>query len=748
MKKNRGKKAPGKIKEIGETKARGEGKFRRFLPALFLAVGTFLAYAVSLNGTWAFDDTAIGQFASIENALNLHLGYRKIAYLSFLVNRWIDPLSPVNYRVTNILIHIVNALLVYAVAFRTMNLSGWREKYGRYGFSVALLSSVIFAFHPININAVAYIVQRMTSLATMFVLLALLCYLLARTSHGATRAAILYLLAGICVLLGIFSKENAVMAVPLIILYDFMFLSVSGTKRFPIKAVAALAAGLLLLGAASVVLHFQTAAGGLVDAFLHPFRPIVPQNWTAIDVYWTPVQHVLTECRIVARYLFLLLLPLPKFLVFDWWGFPVSKGLTEPATTVLSLFLIIGLTVFSVRKRKVLPFLSFGLLWYFIALSLESFVAVGSDLYFEHRNYLPLAGLVFGVTAQAVVALAAEAPKRKTVWAVACALALVLGGLTFQRNLVWKDSVTLWQDTVDKTKGNLRAMVALGNAYLKISDLNSAKMYYRDAMKLSVEQKRPHLFEDAAYSLGMVSLFTEDLDQAKKVIAVMNSRLEDSVRTSILKGFYGAVAGDFKGAIAKYRDILPKTDGTDRVIVYTLLGDAYRKMGSPDEALNNYKKAVEIDPSFAAAYYGMGEAYLLKRDLAHATLFLNRTLTMDPGNVLAMSEMADILLTEKISFGRAKELASRAVAASPVFHQPYLTMGSVLIVGGNEAEAEEYFKKAKDRGAEDYMIPFVKARSYYLKGDSEKMRLYIRELLAMRSTPENIRSLFAGKRTL
>ena len=721
-----------------------ERGFRHLLPVAFLACATFLAYVVALKGTWAFDDTAIGQYASIKNALTLHLGYRKIAYLSFLVNRWIDPISPVNYRVTNILIHICNALLVYTIALKTMRLPAWKEKYGKYAFSVALLSATIFALHPINIDAVSYIVQRMTSLAAMFVLLALLCYLTGRTSRGATRASILYVMAGICVLLGVFSKENAIMAVPLIVFYDFMFLSVSGGKRLFMKAAAAGAAGLLLLGAASVFLEFNKAAGGLIADFLHPLRPISPQNWSAVDVYWTPVQHVLTECRVVARYLFLLVLPLPKFLVFDWWGYPVSQGLMEPVSTFFSLLLIAGLTAFSIRKRRKLPFLSFGLLWYIIALSLESFIAVGSDLYFEHRNYLPLAGLVFGVTAQAVVALTAEAPRRRTVWAVACALALVLGGLTFQRNLVWKDSVTLWQDTVHKTNGNLRAMLALGNAYLKESDLNAAKKWYKEVVKLGARDGRAGYLHDSLYSLGMVDLFTGDLAGAAKVIGVMNEKLEGSYTPGIVEGLYRSLNGDYEGAIRQFDRILPTAVGLDRVILYTLIGDAFSKNGVPARAIENYEEAVRLDPSFAAAYYGLGTTYLGMRDLKKAEEYIGTSLALEPLNSLALADMADIMLIKKEPPEEAEKFAARAVAQSPVQYTPYLAMGNVLIVMGKEKAAEEFYRKASEHGAKDYIIPFSKARAYYMKGDGDKVKSYTKEMLSMKDTPEPLKRSLGG----
>jgi hypothetical protein len=133
---------------------------------------------------------------------------------------------------------------------------------------VALLSSVIFALHPININAVAYIVQRMASLATLFVLLSLLCYISATLSGNRLKAVLLYACSGIFVIIGIFSKENAVMAIPLILLYDYIFLSRFNRGVFMKKMLITATVGILSIGLASYFLRVHTALGDLIGFFL------------------------------------------------------------------------------------------------------------------------------------------------------------------------------------------------------------------------------------------------------------------------------------------------------------------------------------------------------------------------------------------------------------------------------------------------------------------------------------------------
>jgi tetratricopeptide (TPR) repeat protein len=718
----------------------GEGNIRHLLAITFLGLSVFLAYSVSLHGTWALDDSAIGQFASIDRVLNLRLGYRKVAYLSFLINRWINPADPLNYRILNILIHIVNSVLVYVIALVTLRLPGWKEKYGRHSFPVALVSASVFALHPININAVAYIVQRMASLSAMFVLLALLAYIFARTSQGRGRAAVLYVVTLVCIFLGIFSKENAVAAVPLLLLYDYVFLRRFAAKEMPKKQYR-FVIGVFLLAAAGIFLKFYHTVFGITGILLRMNQPIPHTGWTAFDVYWTPLQHILTEFRVVGRYLFLMLVPLPRFLVFDWWGFPLSTGLTEPITTLVAVSVIIGMISLAWYARRKMPFLFFGILWYFLALSLESFVAVGADLYYEHRNYLPAAGLIFGACAQLMAACKGEAMTQRRVAVVVLLLSAALGFLTFERNLVWKDSETLWKDTVDKAPGNVRALVALGNAYLKKPDFAAARDYFEKAVRISAADGRRQFFQQAIYSLGMTDLFLGDQDKAKEAIGLMAEKTDRiySYRVSILSGFYKYRYGDVDDAIRLLRKATRKTRGLDGMVALTILGDAYRKKGQPESAIECYSKAVHFDPSFSAAYYGMGVAYLSMRDLTEAAVNLKKTLTLDPNNPLALSDMSDVMLMEKEPAEEAMRYAQRAVANASLFYQPYLAMGNVLIVMGKEGEAEDYYQKARERGLKDFMVPFSKARAYVIKGDGGKAAAFLEEVASMKDAPESLK---------
>jgi tetratricopeptide (TPR) repeat protein len=273
-------------------------------------------------------------------------------------------------------------------------------------------------------------------------------------------------------------------------------------------------------------------------------------------VYWSPLEHILTEFRVISRYLFLFVLPLPRFLVFDWDGFPISNGLFDPVTTIFSIGLLSAIVIFSICNLRKTPFLSFGILWYFIAISLESFIAVGSALYFEHRNYLPLAGLSFGLVAQFASFFGKRIKWKYALWVFFIIVSAFLGFLTFQRNYIWKDPVTFWKDPVQKTRGNIRATLVLANSYFSISDFKNAKSYYVHTIRIARERGAYYFTLEALYRLGLMNLVLEQSSEGRKIIDELERISPDSNRLKILKGHYSYLNHDIDDAINTYLYLL------------------------------------------------------------------------------------------------------------------------------------------------------------------------------------------------
>jgi tetratricopeptide (TPR) repeat protein len=633
---------------------------KRHLPAAVLLVtSVILAYSNSLNGAWAMDDALTQGSIGIHSFYDL-IGFRKVAYLTFLLNYRIGSFDPAHFRFVNILIHVVNVFLVYILAYKTTRLhfemSGENtEESSSKAFSAAIIGSALFALHPININAVAYIIQRMASLSTLFVLAALIIYINARQTSARPLAFFLYLASVACMILGIFSKENAVMAIPLIMLYDYVFLSRFRMREFSIKLSVIVGIGALSVGLASYFLNLHVAVLDLVNMLMDFHKPLSDRGWMAIDVSWTPFQHILTEFRVVSRYIFLLFLPLPGFLVFDWLGYPVSQGVFEPVTTILSIIFLLCITGFSFLKIKRYPFLCFGILWYFIAVSLESFFALGADLYFEHRNYLPVSGLMVGLAGHIMTSFRPNM-KEKTVFMTALIVCCILGSLTFWRNTVWKDPITLWEDTVTKDPSNYRAYGNLGVSYRSQGLTDKSIQTYQEALRLKPDYAEGHyniaiayqmkgLYENAEShymaairsapdharafnNLCLVYRFREEIDRAIEhcqAAVSINPDFHDArynLGNVYLENFlYDEAIEQYKAAL-EIRHEFPEA--------HYNLGKTYHYKGLIDEAIEQYKEAIRLKHDYPEAYTNLGVAYKSRGATDRALKMLQTAVRLDP----------------------------------------------------------------------------------------------------------------------
>lgn len=713
--------------------------------AVFLiSISAFLVYSNSLNGIWAFDDILINYGTSIDQIINISKT-RIISYLTFLINQKINAYDQFNFRILNLLIHIVNSNLVYLISFITIKNYDNIQKDNQIPFYIALISALLFAVHPLNINAVSYIIQRMASLATLFVLLSVLFYIYANNATEMTKKIGFYLISALSIISGILSKEIATLAIPLILLYDYIFISKFDKKYFLKKLLFICSIGIAALILASLFVPVIKSAAEIISLFQNINKPIQNRNWLAADVYWTPLQHILTEFRVISRYLLLFIFPLPKLLVFDYWNYPISKTMFEPVSTFVAILFVLSLIIFSVIKIKKYPFLSFGILWYFISISLESFIAVGLDLYFEHRNYMPLTGLCFGIIAQLILFSWKWLEFRYAKLLVFIVILIFFGGMTFQRNFVWNDKIVFWKDVLEKTGDNPRPLIALGNSSYTHGYFADAEKYYKEAVKICSDKKYSGYLLNVLYRLDFMYISLEKQEQAVKIKDLIGKLYKYPKEYYVLNGMLLNLNRDYNNAIENYNFALSSAfspyELADKATILSLIGESYRGLGQYLKAYNYYQAAVNISPSLSAAYHGIAKLEIAQRKFDSAKDNLNKALMFDPYNFMVLTDMAYLMLIQGNKFQDALPYARKAIEANPPLYQPYLIMGIIKLASGNEREAQMVFAKAKELKARDYQILFNMAWGYSINRNTEKQNYCLKELLKLKDVPDNIKNI-------
>lgn len=563
---------------------------RKNLPILaaLLTLGTLL-YGNSLGVPWYFDDfdniVNNAMIADLETALAQLFAPRGVAYLSFALNYALSGLDVFGFHLVNILLHVGNAFLVYLLL---------RQFYPG-SIQWPLGGALLFLTHPVQTQAVTYIVQRMTSLSCFFFLAAVLLFIAAmrRRDGGVPFASARHLLPyGLSLtagLLAAFSKENTVV-LPLVLLAVARLLRpglkpVLGrqlTYVAPFLVVPVLAGLAQLTGEQSTL---QVVTGGNVEFFILPDGARYSTPTLAPEyLRW---RYLATE--FVVFWLYLKLLVAPFGLVLDYCYPLAERFFNLRSLLAFGGLLGVGLLAFFSRKRS--PLVLFGVCWFFITVAIES-TFFPLDPIYEHRLYLPMVGVaIVGIE------FMRRLPARPVRFA-AVALLLVFSVMTVQRNAQWGDPIGFWEDNVARVSHSYRPKDHLAVEYFK------AKRY-EEALALWQEAIRIH---PRGYSMheNMAELYSERgmYEEAKRCFETAIRFNGKPARLYSKLGALHATNGNVAGGI-RYLEKAVALQPEDANLVMNL-GSGYYKLGQRAEAEALYRRAVSLEPRFLKARVGLG----------------------------------------------------------------------------------------------------------------------------------------------
>jgi uncharacterized membrane protein HdeD (DUF308 family) len=422
---------------------------------------------------------------------------RMISFLSFALSYRANGLEVRGFHIFNIAIHILNALLLYLLVlltFRTPRMKGSSLK-GMAG-PLALVSALVFICHPLQTQAVNYISQRFVS-------------------SGKAPRYVLYALSFMSASLGMLSKEITFTLPVMIALYEFTFFEGLTSKRLirllPFALTMFIIPYMLLSGTQDIGQAFRTPTSE-----------------------YTRWQYLITQFTVIVTYIRLLFVPVNQSL--DYGFSPYSSFLTPQVLFSFLFLLSVFLFVFWFYRRTrsddgAFRLIPFGLLWFFITVSVTSSVVPTANLLFEHRVYLPSVGVFLALTTGVFLIIKRLESKKITLFAVLSLILilLLLSYAAYARNSVWGSVVTLWEDVVSKSPGSAKAHYNLGLAYTYKGMTDKAIEQYQFVIMIKPDHAKAHRkLGDAYLSKGMVD---KAMDHYRISIGIASIRMKDFLRS-------------------------------------------------------------------------------------------------------------------------------------------------------------------------------------------------------------------------
>ena len=440
----------------------------------FSILACIWAYSPGLHGGYYLDDIVNIQKNNLLHIESLDLNElwqamgsgesghikRIIPYLSFAINLYFSNESAFGLKATNLFIHILCSLCIFLLIYLLL-----RKNYLQNNINepllLAVLVSVLWMSHPFNLTSVLYIVQRMTSLYTLFSLLALISYVYLRLQqiNGSQNWTRLITFPTIFSIFAIFSKESAILIPFYIILIELFILKFNSYRSRDANILKILVISSVLIPISSVSVFLITQPTWLSE--LYSLRD------------FSMLERIMTQSRVLVWYMKMIITPDLGHMGLLLDDFEISKSIFQPIATLYSILFLIFIVVLIPVLYKKHPLIAFGLSWFLVGHVLES-TFLPLEMAFEHRNYMPSIGLLLAAIYTFRLALKRTKLLRQISYCLFFIWVSTLILTTHARSQHWKNPAVLALYDVENHPNSVRANLYATAVYVNLA-LNSAK---------------------------------------------------------------------------------------------------------------------------------------------------------------------------------------------------------------------------------------------------------------------------------
>jgi tetratricopeptide (TPR) repeat protein len=643
-------------------------------PGLALALLVIAVYLPALRGQFIWDD----DFHVLKNtSLRSLTGlwriwfepgatqqYYPLTYSSFWIDYHLWELNPPPYHAENILLHALNAVLVWRL-LRRLNVPG------------AWLGAALFALHPVCVESVAWVSERKNTLSGFFFLMSLLAAIEFWLPRGGTVANAVgtensetisgprkfYWLALFFYLCALWCKSVTAVLPGVIVLLVWW-------KRGRLRwKDAGLVLPFLVLGLGFGLLTASIEHKSVIDAAanLDEWKLSMPAKFFIAG-------------RALWFYLGKLVWPYPLIFIYPRWNIADLRPLDYLPLAAVGAGLALLLFKRRTWGRPALVATGFFIIVLFPALGFVNIFPFRYSFVADHFQYLaaigPLAFAAAGITS-----LLARFPDKNAALkrALPGALLLAMAVLTWRQTGIYRNLEVLWRDTLAHNPGAWMAHDNLGRYLTESRRFDEADVEYRKAIEI---RPNDHI---AYYDLGLEAAIRGNLDQA-----VQNFYKTLDLSPSFAMAHYelGNVfvrEGNLDDAIREYKETLKAIPGL--VLSHFNLANALARQGKLDEAIEEYKQTLENDPDYAPAHAALGRILAAKGNVDGAIEHYRAALESDPNSVEALANLGNALVS-KGQFDEAVTRYRQALQLDPNSAVIHFNLSVALARQGNTSEAE------------------------------------------------------------